>query len=195
MLAAVWLCTHFAPGCANMGQVTEYERQIAELEGEVRERDKRLLQFKAQVDEYRRRLEGARNFKFDPSKVFSPTQLVIDPLTGGSDWDGRPGDDGVTVYLKPLDRDGDIIKAAGEIKIQLLDLAAEAKSLGVYTVPVDDVGKIWYGKMMTQHYTVRCPWNRGPPEHSELTVRAVFVDYLTQRVLTAQSTCTVQLPP
>ncbi|MBU0640155.1 MAG: hypothetical protein KKB50_14915 [Planctomycetes bacterium] len=189
--AALWT------GCAAT-PANEYERQISRLERTIAEKDHQLVAQKATIDELHRRLATARAFTPEQlAHIFYPETLVIDSLTGGADYDGQPGDDGVTVYLKPTDRAGDTVKVAGDIRITLYDLAnpPDQTLVGEYVIPADQAGPLWYGRLMTHHYTIRCPWLTGPPRHAELTIRASFVDYLTQRAMTAQTTCTVELPP
>jgi hypothetical protein len=186
-----------AAGCQSPAEI-ELRREISSLRETVKDKDNQLVAQKASIDELNRQLNVARSISEDDLKrVFYPEQLVIDRLSGGADYDGRPGDDGVTVYLKPVDREGDVIKVAGDLRIQLFDLAAAPGKnfIGEYFIPVDQIGKLWHGKLFTNHYTVKCPWPSGPPAHTEITIRAVFVDYLTKRVVSAQSTCQVRLPP
>lgn len=149
----------------------------------------------AQLEEQLRVARG-----FGPEEypyIFAPETIEIDRLSGGMDTDGQPGDDGVTVYLTPRDRHGDPVKVAGDIRIELYDLAAQPgeNRIGVYEFPHERAAELWYGRLMTSHYTLKCPWQTGPPAHPEITIRATFADYLTKRVLTAQSTCRVKLPP
>jgi hypothetical protein len=184
-------------GCVSTTEIG-LRNEIIGLREQLRQKDNELVAQRASLDEVARQLAVARSISEDDLKrVFYPERLVIDKLSGGADYDGKPGDDGVTVYLKPVDPAGDVIKVAGDIRIQLYDLAAPpGKNLiGEYVVPVDQVGKLWQGKLWTNHYTIRCPWPAAPPEHSEITIRATFVDYLTKRVVSAQSTCQVKLPP
>jgi len=184
-------------GCR--GPTTEdYERRIARLEQVIQENGHELAARQATIDIQNQQIEDMR--QLPPSwreHIFYPERLLIDGLSGGEDYDGQPGDDGVTVYLKPLDKAGDIVKVAGDIRIQLFDLANPPRRnlIGEYNFGVDEVGKFWHGKLMTYHYTLKCPWRHGPPEHREITIRATFVDYLTKRVMTAQTTCTVRPPP
>jgi hypothetical protein len=86
---------------------------------------------------------------------------------------------------------------AGDIRVELYALAAPSDQtrIGVYEFPHDKAAELWYGKLLTDHYTLRCPWQAGPPAHPEITIRATFVDFLTKRVLTAQASATVRLPP
>jgi len=141
--------------------------------------------------------DGCRLKVVHPPDHPKAVRLEIEKLSGGEDYDGQPGDDGVTVYLKPLDKVGDIVKALGDIRIQLYDLANPPgrNLVGEYHFPAKTVGDKWHGKLMTYHYTLKCPWQRGAPEHSEITIRAVFRDYLTGHVMSTQTTCTVRPPP
>lgn len=186
-----------AGGCASPGQA-DLRREIAALREQVDRKDAQLTAQQATIDELHGQLRVARSISEDDLKrIFYPERIEIDRLTGGADYDGQPGDDGVTVYLRPIDRDGDVIKVAGDVRIQLYDLAAPpARNLiGEYSIPVDQLGKLWHGKLLTGHYTIRCPFPGPPPEHREVTVRVTFVDYLTKRVVSAQSTCQITLPP
>lgn len=181
-------------GCHNPSNI-EAQREISQLKEEVRRRDNELAAQLAQITELQKQLMQARAFKpEDLEKLFYPEKIAFGTLTGGENYDSKPGDDGVTVYIRPLDRDGDVIKVAGDIRVELFDLSKSSDNLiGRYDIPVDTVRKLWYGKLSTYHYTVKCPWLHGPPQNPEITVRATFRDYLTQRVLTAQTVVNVKL--
>jgi hypothetical protein len=192
-LLAAWLTT----GC---GSQTEFKlrEEVAALNLQIEQKNSQLELQKAVIDKLKQQLDVARNISEDDLKrIFYADRLVIEKISGGENYDGKPGDDGVTVYLQPIDPDGDVIKVAGDITIQLYDLAAPPQQnfIGEYKIPVDQAGKLWHGKLWTNHYAIKCPWPGAPPQHPEITIRAVFVDYLTKRVVAAQSTCTVKLPP
>jgi len=195
--AWVLIAAGLLSGCVTPAE-QKLRDEISDLRKTLRQKDEQLLAQKVSLDEMTKQLALARSISEDDLKrIFYPERLVIDRLSGGADYDGQPGDDGVTVYLKPVDRYGDVIKVAGDIRIQLYDLAAQPDRnlIGEYFVPIDQVAKLWHGKLLTNHFTIKCPWPKGPPEHDEVTIRAVFVDYLTKRVVSAQSTCKVKLPP
>lgn len=182
-----------------------YQPPKNDLERELRLREEKIAQLndqlaaqKATIDELTRRVDTIRAIKpEDLQRVFYPVDIQIDKLSGGYNADDQPGDDGVVVYLRPVDEDGDTLKAAGEIRIQLYDLAADASPLiAEYVITPDEARELWFGMLMTSHYRIRCPWPRGrAPRHPEITIRAAFTDYLTQRAMTAQRSVTVQLPP
>lgn len=171
---------------------------IGALRTTLAEKDKELASKQGKLDDLQQRWPNATRFTDDELKrLFYPERIEIDKLSGGEDYDGKPGDDGVTVYLRPVDKQGDVIKVPGDITLQLYDLAAApARNLiGEYRVPADQCSALWHGKLLTNHYTIKCPWPHGPPEHNEITIRVTFVDYFTKRILSAQATCTVKLPP
>lgn len=182
------------PACGPDSNI-ELRREIAQLRQQLDERDGQLVAQKARIDELQRSLQSARGISDqDLQHIYYPEKLLIDGLSGGYDRDGQPGDDGVVVYLKPIDRFGDVVKAAGTVRIELFDLADGGAKVGECELSVEETAKAWYGMLMTQHYTIHCPWTT-PPRNPEITVRALFTDYLTERVVTAQSVALVRLAP
>lgn len=183
-------------GCPEAPSI-DLRRENMRLQEEIKKKDNELAAQFATISELNKQLMTARAFKPDDlEKIFYPEKLQIDSLTGGENYDSNPGDDGVTVYVRPIDKDGDVVKAAGDVRVELFDLARTTDNLiGRYDVPVDAARKLWYGKLGTYHYTVKCPWLHGPPQHDEITLRVTFRDYLTQRVITAQTVVKVKLAP
>lgn len=184
-------------GCTDTGNV-DLRRQIAELRTQIDEKNTQIESQQAQINELEQQLRVARAISDeDMAILFHPVKIAIDKLSGGENYDSQPGDDGVTVFLRPIDQQGDVLKAAGAMRIELYDLAAPEgqKQLGTWNFPVAQAKDLWYGQLMTQHYTLKCPWKDRRPTGAEITIRATFVDYLTQRVMTDQATCKITLPP
>jgi hypothetical protein len=129
-------------------------------------------------------------------KLFHVEKIELGRYTAGIDTDGKSGDDAVKVYLRPIDREGHTIKAAGDVKIRLFDLGADPRQslIGEYEWSADQVAKQWSSSFMTYHFSFVCPWKKVPPLHKEVTVRVEFVDYLTGKHFTAQKLCKVKLP-
>ena len=165
------------------------QRRIGQLEREqitLREENKTL---RNQIKQLQRL--GAKRLEL----LNAPVKVQIERLSGGYNDDGVPGDDGVVVYIRPIDGEGDVIKATGDIQIQLWDLAGATDELlvGEYILDAEHALGRWYGKLMTHHYTVKCPWRSEPPAHNEITIRVLFTDYLTGRVLSDQWVCRIVL--
>jgi len=96
-------------------RVRELENEISVLERTLEDRNRKIARQQQQIDTLQQ-LDPDR-----PVHLFAPTKIEFASLTGGADLDGQPGDDGVTAYVRPLDRFGDAIKAPGKITVQLLD--------------------------------------------------------------------------
>jgi hypothetical protein len=194
-LAAVLALT-LAAGCVNDAEVQLRAERDALL-ARVAEQDRQLLDQRRTIDELNAQVAAVRAIAPEDLAVLFPAErIVIDRLSGGYDDDGQPGHDGVVVYLKPLDRRGDIVKAAGTIRIELFDLTVDPPQLvGRCEFAAADAAGLWYGDLWTQHYTIRCPWLADPPTTREVTIRAAFVDHLTQRVMTAQTAAQIDLAP
>lgn len=182
-------------GCQLGGPTVDPASENRKLKDELAACKVEAENLRQTVAEQRKQLDVARGFTdADRKKIFAPVQINILTISGGENYDDKPGDDGVTVHFQPLDEVGDALKVAGDVRIELYDLANPEgrKLIGEYYVPADKIGENWYGKLMTYHYTIRCPWQQGPPQHSEITIRLTFVDYLSQRVINAQKVVTVR---
>ncbi len=124
--------------------------------------------------------------------------IKLGNYTGGYNLDNQNGDEGIKVYIEPIDQYGNVIKAPAEVKIQLFDLAepVEKNLIGEYAWNVEQVGKEWSGGFGAYHYSFFCQWkDDDPPKHNQITVRVEFTDYLTGEVFLAQKLCEIDIPP
>lgn len=126
-----------------------------------------------------------------------PVRLQFASLSGGFDDDRRPGDDGLQLFVQPLDADNHVIKAAGSLKVTILDPLnpPNRNVVAEYHYDVPTTRKMWYGRMWTSHFSIRCPWPNGQiPVHDELTGHVAFTDLLTGATLTVQQAFKIKLP-
>ena len=131
------------------------------------------------------------------AKLFTTHGISFGRLTGGADLDpNKPGDEGVTVYVSPIDEDGQPIKAAGSFVVEVFDLAAEGDArIGRWAFPEEEARKRWAGYFILQYnYVLTCPWQKEP-QHADLTLRVSFVDELTKIPFWAERQIHVKLPP
>jgi hypothetical protein len=153
----------------------------------------------AQIAALSRRIENQKHLEgVEISDLFVVDRIEIVSRTGGRDFDGQPGDDGVTVYVRPLDAAGDVLKAAGQFTIQLADMTTpgQPRELGVYIfdkLPV--LEQAWYGGFLTDHFTFEC---RFPPAAArlpsrEVFIRVTFLDWLTGREFTESTTVKINV--
>ncbi|MFQ6048128.1 MAG: hypothetical protein ACE5K7_02060 [Phycisphaerae bacterium] len=189
-------------GCAwpdQARQIEQLQQQNEQLRQQVESLQRQLTDNQQLLDAQAQRIRTL--LRLGPKRLerlYWPVRLEIDALSGGYDADGKGGDDGVEVYLRPVDQDGHAITAAGQIRVELYDLAnPDGQHLvGRRSLDPDQARRAWFGRFWTHHYTVKCPWLAGKrPTHRQITIRATFIDYLTGRTLRAQRVCTVKLAP
>lgn len=105
-----------------------------------------------------------------------PAYIVLDPqLTGGSDFDDEPGDDGITVGLVVRDDEGHPIAARGALSAVLLDPAKQGDAARVARWDLDSnqVARLMSGQAL-EAMTLHLAWPGKPPEHERLKL---FVRY------------------
>jgi len=127
--------------------------------------------------------------------IFHVERIDLGRYTGGVDLDNDGVDDGVRVFLEPIDQYGTTLKAAGEIAVELYDLAAPPPDNQVCKCrwSVQQAAKEWASGLFGDHYSLTCPWTDSQPRHDEITVRVTFVDYLTGRSFSTQKACKIKL--
>jgi len=184
-------------GCLSPGQRAELIQQREALRTERDGLKRQLAQRDGTITRLQGQVTHLQGFGRERAvDLFAPTRLEILSRSGGTDRDGAPGDDVVTVYLRLRDADGDVVKSPGKITVQLLDnddLDAP-RVLGVYVLDgPDELRRAWYGSFGTHHYTLRCPLQRSVtlPISGRVQANAQFVDFLSGRTLTATATLPV----
>ncbi len=116
-------------------------------------------------------------------------RIELATLSGGADEDRDGIDEKLILYLRPIDRDGDAIKAAGAVSVVLFDLhgAPDAQKVGAVELGLDELRAVWYGRL-SSHYTIKVPWAGGIKRapHKTITALVTFMDYVTGRTFNIQ---------
>ena len=131
------------------------------------------------------------------AELFTVHGLKFGRLTGGADLDpSKPGDEGLKIYITPIDEAGEQLKAAGAFTVEAFDLANKDHPLvGSWRFPLSEAAHNWYGRALLYCYVLTCPWQHGPPAHADLTIKVTFTDALTQRYFIAQEIVKIRVPP
>lgn len=121
-------------------------------------------------------------------KLFTTKGLKLGRLTGGWDKDrNTAGDEGIKIYIVPIDEAGQPIKMSGTFTIEAFDLADKTTPLvGTWDFNVAATKEAWRGAFMDYTYVLECPWKQATPKHEELTLKVKFLDELTQTSYEAQ---------
>ncbi len=126
----------------------------------------------------------------DAGRFYELGDVKLTKYTGLYDKDKDGTCETLIVYVKPVDQDGDIIKAAGRVGVQLWDLNAngEEARLGTWTVEAEELRKMWFATMLTINY--RLTFDLPPKAISAqgpLTVKVTFTDLLSGVVFNKQT--------
>jgi len=167
-------------------------QQRARLQQEVDTLRRRVVSLQDHIESQARTIQKLQGLDGDRAvdKLVHVASIEIERLSGGYDADRDGRDDGVVVYLRLFDRDGDTIKAAGSAGVELFDLSRPdgERLIGVASWDAAALRETWHGRFMTSHYTMRTPW-RDPairPTDQSVTVVARFNDLLTGRTFEDQ---------
>ncbi len=123
------------------------------------------------------------------SALYQVTDVQLTRFTGLYDRDKDGRVDQLCVYIRPVDADGDAIKVAGDVTVQLWDLSGQAPGalLKEWDVASEQLRKEWFSSLMALNYRLLFPlqaeWTN--PALS-LTVRILFKDHLTGLEFPAQ---------
>ena len=93
------------------------------------------------------------------------------------------------VYIQPIDEEGDIIKAAGAVDVQLWDLNKDSGHalLGQWHVKPDELKKLWFATWLTINYRLTFDVADKIDRFDDpLTVKVTFTDYLSGKVFKEQ---------
>lgn len=168
-------------GCDSALQ--ERAKQADLLDQENQQIRLQINQERQQLAQANQQLQTLRGFTDDRAQYFiTAAGAEFGRFTGPFD-DNKDGiDDGLNIYLVIKDRHRDTIKAAGQVQIELWDLAAPQaqRQLGSWTFPLDKVADYWLSGLMADHYKFKLPWpDNNTPHHTNLTIKLRFKDAMT----------------
>lgn len=106
-------------------------------------------------------------------------QLYINPRrTRGEDFDGQPGDDGVSILIEPRTRNGEFIPRSGRVSIVLLDPSREGDEakLGRWDFEEATVRKLLRTDSLDRGFWFRIPWAEQRPRVSRVRLYVRYLD-------------------
>jgi hypothetical protein len=128
-------------------------------------------------------------------KLFTTHDIKLGKLTGGADLDpAKPGQEGLKIYVTPIDQAGDELKAAGTFTVEAFDVSgAQPTTVGRWTFGAAAAREAWTSVLNRYEYVLTCPW-QTPPTGPNLHLSVTFVDELTQGKFTKTMDVTVEPP-
>ena len=148
-------------GCATF---TQYDQ----LEARLRQQEDQLARYRDQVqsltkerDALQRKSEEAITLASATSSRSSagePASIAFVPLvTGGRDEDDVPGHEVVHAIVQTLDADADVMKTAGTLELEMLDVAARESDrvVGRWRFAPSQAASLWQNGLLGTGYRVR----------------------------------------
>jgi len=181
-----------AAGCAGSNKkYSALREKIYELTDQNEQLSKQLEQTTAENEQLAgqvRVLSGLPD-EVKGKNIYVLEKVTLTKHTNFYDKDGNGSKEKLLVYLQPIDKDGDIIKATGEVEIELWDLSKEESQakLAQWKVATDDLAKLWFSTLMRTNYRLTFDAPDGAMQSKEpLTVKVTFTDYLSGKTFKQQ---------
>ncbi len=180
-----------AAGCGNAGSRASTAKEIKTLKQEKTQLTRQIEQSKSETERLKEHIQALSALppearleyidRLQRIKIAGYTNLY------DKDKDGRK--EKLIVHVQPIDLDGDIIKTAGAVDVQLWDLNKEQGQalLGQWHIEPNDLKKLWSSGFLTTSYRLTFDVADKIDEYEEpLTVKVTFTDYLTGKVFKEQ---------
>jgi hypothetical protein len=123
-------------------------------------------------------IEPGSEWSLEPSDP-RVTHIVLNPLlTGGDDFDRRPGDDGLVVVVEPRNEADAFVPLAGPLTLVLLDptLTGEEARVARWEIDAHAASEALANTRQRKGIWLRLPWSGSPPRSNRLQL---FVRYGT----------------
>ncbi len=191
--AAALLCSctllGFTGGCENnkdtlAEQVVALREQKLELTHQLEKAEAAGEQAKSQIQ-----VLSGLSPQVRLENLYDLQKIKVTRYTNLYDKDDDGKYEKLIVYIQPLDAEGDIIKAAGAVDVELWDLSkpADKSLLGKWSVGPGQLKTMWFATFITINYRLVFDVSEIIDKFDRpLTVKVTFTDYLSGRVFTEQ---------
>ncbi len=153
----------------------------------------RLANTEQQVQQLKKQVQTLSAVTDDtqPEDIYDLQKIRIWRYTNLYDKDEDGKLESLIVYLQPVDSDGDVIKAAGRVEVQLWDLNRDEAHalLATWNVSPDEIKKEWYATVLASNYRLIFDISKLIDKYEKpLTVKVKFTDILSGKTFTEQRT-------
>jgi len=194
-------CLCVVAGCENANSIrTPLVEQIGNLTEQNKQLENQLEQIRAENKQLKKQIHVLSGLpeEVKGENLYRLQKIEIGKYTGFFDKDDDGKKEKLIVYIKPIDEEGDIIKATGTVDVQLWDLdssEADQALIGQWHVEPDELKKLWFATIVTINYRLTFGIADKVKSFDEpLTVKVTFTDYLSGKVFKEQKVIKPQSP-
>lgn len=191
LLFSVFCLLLFASGCeetnSKMTSADKYsllKQEETQLTYKIEQLESDNKQMQKQIQVLSGLPDGAKG-----ENLYELQSVKITRYTNIYDKDKDGKKEKLIVYIQPMDAEGDIIKAAGTVDVQLWDLNKDGGEalLGQWHVKPEELTKFWFATILTINYRLTFDIADKIDKFDEpLTVKVTFTDYLSGKVFKEQ---------
>ncbi len=180
-----------AAGCGNAGSGASLTEEINTLRQERTQLTRQFEQSKSENEQLEEHIQFLTGLPPEAKLEYIDRlqRIKIGGYTNLYDKNKDGRKEKLIVHIQPIDHDGDIIKAAGAVDVQLWDLNKDNGQalLAQWHFEPNELKKLWSAKFLTTSYRFTFDVADKIDEFEEpLTVKATFTDYLTGKVFKEQ---------
>lgn len=110
-------------------------------------------------------------------------------LTGGYDFDGHPGDEGLLLVIEPQDKTGKYMAIPGDLTIAVHDASkvGDEGRIAQWDYSVEESTELLRQTLLGKGFHLQLPWPNQTPDQSELTVYTTYRSEEGRRLKTSRT--------
>jgi len=184
----------FVAGCQNASRKAPLAEEINTLKQEKIELTGQIEQLKTENKQLREQIKALSGLAPEERgvKAHDLQRIKIGKYTNFYDKDNDGKREILIVYVRPVDSQGDTIKAAGAVDVKLVDLNKEQGPavLGQWHIKPSELKKFWLTSFMSSNYRLTFDLadkiEALESTSAGLTLSVTFTDSLTGKAFTEQ---------
>ncbi|MBC8472918.1 MAG: hypothetical protein H8D56_25945 [Planctomycetes bacterium] len=191
-LSSILCFVAFVAGCDSSYTESPLQERVETLTIQQKQLESQLEQSTTENERLQKQIQTLSGLpeQLKGENLYSIQDVEIGKYTGLFDKDKDGTKEKLIVYIEPFDEQGDVIKAAADIEVELWDLSkTDGSALLAKWPPVqpDELKKLWFDSMLKVNYRLTFDITDIVKSFDEpLTVKVTFTDYLSGKVFKKQ---------
>jgi len=191
-LSSVLCYLAFVAGCDSSYTESPLQERVETLTIQQQQLESQLEQSTIENEQLQKQIHTLSGLpeQLKGENLYNLLNIEIGKYTGFFDKDKDGTKEKLIVYIEPIDEQGDVIKAAADVEVELWDLnKTDGNALLAKWPPVkpDELKNLWFDSMLKVNYRLTFDIADKVESFDEpLTVKVTFTDYLSGKVFKKQ---------